>query len=177
MNERMVEAWNAVVLPTDEVWYLGDFSLSKKALVYVARLNGVKHLVPGNHDHCFPFNNRTRAALDRSKKQYLDAGFATIAESPVVTEIGGESVRLWHLPYATPAGDHAPYELRYLEYRPQDDGMWLLCGHVHNAWRINGRMINVGVDAWGMRPVSEQEVSDIITNPPRVALTVFDHVD
>ena len=38
-----------------------------------------------------------------------------------------------------------------------------LHGHVHEKWHRNGRMINVGVDATGFRPISESEVGRLIT--------------
>ena len=47
-----------------------------------------------------------------------------------------------------------------------DDGAWLLCGHVHESWRQRGRMINVGVDAWGGRPVSEEALYELIDSGP-----------
>jgi calcineurin-like phosphoesterase family protein len=37
--------------------------------------------------------------------------------------------------------------------------MWLLHGHVHEKWRQQGRMVNVGVDVWDFTPVAE----DVIT--------------
>lgn len=43
---------------------------------------------------------------------------------------------------------------RYPEYRLRDTGKPLLHGHVHDAWRVHGRQINVGLDQWDLRPVS-----------------------
>ena len=37
--------------------------------------------------------------------------------------------------------------------------MWLLHGHVHEKWRQQGRMVNVGVDVWDFTPIAE----DVIT--------------
>jgi len=53
MNERIVENWNRVVRPNDHVYHLGDVGLkasSSTLAALVARLNGVKRLVRGNHD-------------------------------------------------------------------------------------------------------------------------------
>jgi calcineurin-like phosphoesterase family protein len=50
MNEKMVENWNSVVGDNDDVIFGGDFMFSKKD-EWFSRLNGVKHLVKGNHDH------------------------------------------------------------------------------------------------------------------------------
>jgi calcineurin-like phosphoesterase family protein len=68
---------------------------------------------------------------------------------------------------------HFPYEGdsqerdRYSQARPRDEGDWLLHGHVHEAWRQRGRQINVGIDAWGGRPVSIDEITDLIAAGPR----------
>ena len=53
-NEALVEQWNDTVALTDMVYNLGDVSFAqhredtKKIL---ARMNGIMHLVRGNHDH------------------------------------------------------------------------------------------------------------------------------
>ncbi len=60
------------------------------------------------------------------------------------------------------AGNHD----RYVEQRPVDHGEWLLHGHVHERWRQRGRMINVGVDAWGCRPVNESTLAALIDDGP-----------
>lgn len=49
MNEALVENWNAVVGPDDEVWHLGDFAWNSAAGT-LERLNGTKFLITGNHD-------------------------------------------------------------------------------------------------------------------------------
>lgn len=50
MNEHMVERWNSVIKPTDKVIHCGDAWFTKDGWKNVARLNGVKELVMGNHD-------------------------------------------------------------------------------------------------------------------------------
>src|SRR6056300_578004 len=50
MNEAMIERWNAVVKPGDTVYHLGDVAIAKRGLTHLARLNGRKILVKGNHD-------------------------------------------------------------------------------------------------------------------------------
>lgn len=65
MDEAMVERWNGVVKPGDHVYHLGDVAIAKRHLATVARLNGRKRLVRGNHD------------IYRTK-DYLAAGFQEI---------------------------------------------------------------------------------------------------
>lgn len=50
MDEAMVERWNAVVMPGDTVYHLGDVAIAKRGLEFVRRLNGRKRLIRGNHD-------------------------------------------------------------------------------------------------------------------------------
>lgn len=50
MDEFMVQEWNKVVYPSDKVYHLGDVAMYKRDLPIMARLNGHKRLVRGNHD-------------------------------------------------------------------------------------------------------------------------------
>ncbi len=50
MDEAMIKAWNDRVKPTDKVYHLGDVVINRKALSTLARLNGDKVLIRGNHD-------------------------------------------------------------------------------------------------------------------------------
>jgi len=50
MDEAMVKAWNETVKPTDKVYHLGDVVINRRALKTLARLNGDKVLIRGNHD-------------------------------------------------------------------------------------------------------------------------------
>lgn len=50
MDEAMVKAWNERVKPTDKVYHLGDVVINRKALKTLAKLNGDKVLIRGNHD-------------------------------------------------------------------------------------------------------------------------------
>lgn len=54
MDEAMIARWNAVVKPEDKVYHLGDVYMSKsygRAERTLARLNGTKVLILGNHDN------------------------------------------------------------------------------------------------------------------------------
>lgn len=50
MDEALVENWNKDVKPKDKVYHLGDVVINRGALPILARLNGDKVLVKGNHD-------------------------------------------------------------------------------------------------------------------------------
>jgi len=49
-NEWLVQQWNSVVSKQDVTWVLGDVAFNKHALNNMSRLNGIKHLILGNHD-------------------------------------------------------------------------------------------------------------------------------
>lgn len=153
MNAALVERWNGLVRPRDRVWVLGDVALTPKALGPVAQLNGRKVLVAGNHDACWVRHKHHT----RQGAVYRDAGFAGVVDSGVVNAHrlrSGIVVRMSHLPYT---GD-SHGEDRYAEWRPVDDGLPLICGHVHDAWKTMGRQLNVGVDVWNFQPVPEELV-------------------
>jgi calcineurin-like phosphoesterase family protein len=50
MDEEMIRRWNDRVRPKDKVYHLGDVVINRKALKTLARLNGDKVLIRGNHD-------------------------------------------------------------------------------------------------------------------------------
>lgn len=52
MNDTMIENWNSIVKPTDEVYHLGDFGFGSHENIKNLRnkLNGKIHLILGNHD-------------------------------------------------------------------------------------------------------------------------------
>lgn len=50
MDEALVKNWNSVVKPKDKVYHLGDVVINRRAFPTLARLNGEKILVSGNHD-------------------------------------------------------------------------------------------------------------------------------
>lgn len=56
MNEHIVNCHNSVVRPGDKVYFLGDVTIDRKGrgLEILARMNGEKILIKGNHDQCKP---------------------------------------------------------------------------------------------------------------------------
>lgn len=157
MNEAMVKNWNARVKPDDVIYHLGDVALGKIAdsLAIIRRLNGHKHLIPGNHDRCWPYHQKVRPTDVRI---YQDVGFTIHAPQLYVYR-----VLLCHLP-AT--GDSREEE-RYAEHRPLTRGGFpIVHGHVHDRWKVNNELdvpqVNVGVDVWDFRPVHLDEVRAIV---------------
>jgi calcineurin-like phosphoesterase family protein len=50
MDEEMIKRWNDRIRPNDKVYHLGDVVINRKSLKTLARLNGDKVLIRGNHD-------------------------------------------------------------------------------------------------------------------------------
>lgn len=161
MNMDLIERWNDRVAPDDEVYVLGDVAMGHIAdtLPLVELLHGAKRLVPGNHDRCWPgLRAKRKSAVDRWTGEYASVGFTIIDGPAEVQLVAGDVVLADHFPYFGDSQD----EDRYTQFRPVDRGMWLVHGHVHEKWRQMGRMINVGLDAWGGFPVSESQLLDLI---------------
>lgn len=53
MDKDMIRRWNEVVQPNDHIYHLGDFSFHKEGETrgILCALNGILHVVKGNHDH------------------------------------------------------------------------------------------------------------------------------
>jgi len=165
MTETLIANHNALVKPEDEVYHLGDFSLSKRAPGEVLpRLNGIHHMrAAGNHDWCHPVHSKKPEKLQKMRNLYFDAGFKTIELSGAMF-IEDRLVEMSHFPYLDPNPD---FDQRYPQFRPEDKGSVLLHGHVHEKWltKVSPKgslMINVGVDVWGMKPVSLDEIAELI---------------
>lgn len=150
-DEALIEAINKTVSKRDQLWVLGDVFMGSvtKGLEQIARVNGSKHLVLGNHDAPHPRHKKSHTQMRR---------FLEVFESVHVHEqhvIEGRKVLLSHYPFT---GDHADREDRDTQWRLPDEGLPLLHGHVHGEWEFNGRMFNVGVDH-NFAPVPVDRVS------------------
>jgi calcineurin-like phosphoesterase family protein len=168
MNKVMTDNWNSVVGKDDTVWVHGDFVMSRKeeTLSLISELNGKIILIAGNHDPMHPVYDKRQWKRDEWAQRYLDAGVSEIRiDNVVFHKIGGETVMMSHFPYE---GDHTEDE-RYGEYRPENIGLTLIHGHVHDAWKVRRTsdwrrtlMVNVGVDVWDFTPVSAETLADFI---------------
>lgn len=145
MNEALVRLWNSQVSVFDTVWVLGDVAMGRvnETIEYVRRLNGHKVLVMGNHDRPHPIMHRSDEKTAEWRAIYEDVGFE-ILEEELITHFDGVLAQVCHFPYE---GDHSE-EDRYVEYRPNNAGLPLVHGHVHDLWQTNGAQYNVGIDAW-----------------------------
>lgn len=174
MNVDLVNRAASILAIEDELWHLGDVALGylDDTLANLARIAVDVTLVAGNHDRCHPYNG-TRGErfvhVYRERCQLREL----ILTNTTLTLSNGAEVNVSHFPYADPQLDgqedrHGKVTSdKFAPWRAVDDGSWLLCGHVHESWRQRGRMINVGVDAWGGNPVSEEDIVELIEAGPR----------
>ena len=165
-HEHIVSTWNSMISKDDTVYVLGDVSLNLNvACRLVQKLNGYKILVPGNHDACFkwvPTKERHSNKYLKMINKYKEAGWNEIHQTLNLTLSDGTSVLLSHLPYSSKQGSE--FDSRYMELRPNDEGIILLHGHLHCRYVKKGKLIDVGWDN-KLRPYFEQEIIDIIKDP------------
>lgn len=153
-DAAVADAWAETVGPRDQVFVLGDVAMGnpRYALAILKRLPGEKHLIAGNHDACHPMHRDAH----RQQRLYLDV-LASVQHAGR-RRIDRQSVLLSHFPYR---GDHTETD-RHTQWRLPDMGLALLHGHTHSGGRGAGRVIHVGLDAWGLRPVAQEQVADLL---------------
>lgn len=155
MNAGLISRWNEKVTNSDYVFVLGDFAMGKisETLPIAERLNGHKFLVPGNHDRCFSKSKDSEKWI----KAYREVGFDVLPERYLVG-LGDTHAMVCHFPYSVNAHDE-----RFADKHPEDLGGLLLSGHVHDAWLMQERNINVGTDVWDYAPAHEDEIMNLFT--------------
>lgn len=164
MREILIRNWNRVVPADGTVYVVGDFSMNLETVQSVLpRLMGRKILIAGNHDLCHGANQKCRSPqdLETYTKEYLDAGFDEVLFALELKVPDRDPFLVSHYPYEFPVPplsnpSNAPYLLA------DDNKTALVCGHVHCAWKIKDRMVNVGVDVQEFRPISAKELLGLL---------------
>lgn len=145
MHNRLFSEFNAMVLPDDETYHIGDFTMvgashKERFKDTVRKINGVQHLILGNHDEMKPFH-------------YIDIGFTSIHTSFPLTYTFEDRVFNFVL-------NHDPSVYCMLK-----EDQYLLHGHIHNLYQHllpARRIVNVGVDVWDFKPVSIEDICRLI---------------
>lgn len=165
MNEALINNWNNVVGEDDTVYHLGDVALGKWVEWdgLLSQLNGYKVLVVGNHERIFvkeSEKNRRRFGTEYPK------WFEEIHTNITGLELAdGTKVNLSHFPYNGDSHDGDRFE----DVRLTDRGVTLIHGHTHENQIISRSergtlQVHVGVDAWHMAPVSEDQIITLINS-------------
>lgn len=124
MNVVLVNNWNRIVGPKDEVYHLGDvsFGRAEKTVEILEQLNGRIYLVRGNHDK----------GINPDRFEWIKDYYELRWES--------RKLVLCHFPFAV--------------WNESHHGSIHLHGHSHGTLKNQGRRIDVGVDPMDFIPVS-----------------------
>lgn len=135
MDELLTQNWNDSIRAEDIVYHLGDVTFYKDPELIEAvmsRLNGIKHLIIGNHDKvsvigkyfytCLPYHELYR-----------------ITKHPII--LSHYPIESWNMKF------HNSIHLH---------------GHTHGTIDNSGlRRFDVGVDCWVMKPVNLDEILEV----------------
>lgn len=157
MDEALINNHNELVGVDDTTIHLGDFSLSSTVTQNVLpKLNGKHILISGNHDKSHPCHKKRKTI-----QEYLDFGFQEVVTEKVMEIDGLGLIKLNHLPYQDPKYEN----IRYNKFKPRPNKeKYLFHGHVHNSWKQNGNMLNLGVDVWNYKPVSLETIINYLNS-------------
>lgn len=152
-NNYIVQMWNNVVTPKDDIYIVGDVSLADKQRTekILSRLNGRKHIIIGNHD----------AGYIKSLTHSAKTGVIDVCIGIKKIRDGGRDVVLSHFPLFAWERQHA--------------GAYHIYGHLHatpeeSIYQTNGktfaktvgmsefRAINVGTMLCGYKPMTLAEL-------------------
>jgi len=145
MNELMIKNWNDTVGENDIVYFLGDFAYkcrTRAAEAIFWSLNGVKHLIKGNHDYkiATKFKDCWASITDINQVDYIDIKTGYKAE-----------IILCHYPM--------------LSWRHSSHGSIHLHGHVHGGLQDANKgtkRMDVSVECINYTPISIEQVIDIM---------------
>ena len=137
MNETLIKNWNETVTNEDDIYVLGDFFLGndmKFVEKTLNRLNGLIHLVVGNHD------------TPRKLEFYSGAEYISEIADALRIKYKKREFYLSHYPTLTASLEQDP-----------NHAVINLFGHTHSKEKFyedRPYMYNVAVDAHDNRPVS-----------------------
>lgn len=143
MNELLVQSINSRVKADDTLYILGDLGFGKPSAIMamVKRLNGVKHLIRGNHDdHLYPSD--------------LHGVFETVTDQKTI-KVGGHEIYMHHFSHRV--------------WNKAHHGAWHLHGHSHGALENWYKSMDVGIDArplGDMLPFSFDEIKAVMDQQP-----------
>lgn len=157
MTEKLISNWNEAVTNKDQIWCLGDFCFTRgknkdTAIVesILSRLNGQKFLITGNHD---------RGEVIKSRHWQAVYPIHEIKVKLWPDDIHAQRIVLCH------------YALR--TWNQMHRGAWMLHGHSHgNLQDTGGKIMDVGVDCNGYRPLNLQEIAVYMDDRP---IASYDH--
>ena len=151
MNKAIVENWNAIVQPEDDVYVLGDLMLggdqvNQDSLSLIKSLKGNIHIILGNHD------TDNRIELYNNLYNVVSISYAERLRYE------GFTFFLCHFPVLCSNISDKRLKNRTI----------CLCGHTHTKDKFvdmdKGYIYHVELDAHDMKPVSIDEIIKDISN-------------
>ena len=147
MDAMLIKNWNSVVGYQDDVYHLGDFSLTsaERSLRILEQLNGNKHLIKGNHEKSVLEKSFTREKFAWIKDYY------ELKVEDLDARGNRQSIVLLH------------YAMKV--WNKSHHGAWHLYGHSHGSLPddINSLSFDVGVDSHDYFPISYEQVKRIMS--------------
>jgi calcineurin-like phosphoesterase family protein len=153
MDEAMIAHWNTVVSEDQLVIHLGDFSFRPDQ--YIRKLNGRILLVQGNHD----------------KPSFNNLFYGVVQFLPL--QIREFKCFLTHRPLVID-DEYDRKDAMRLDPKIIDDYDFIIHGHKHGVWKVSGKHIDVGIDAWGGRIISCDELIEFMR---KVKLENIEHME
>jgi calcineurin-like phosphoesterase family protein len=128
MNRAIIERHNSRVKPGDIVFHLGDFKISSDGPTSKELFS----MLNGHHVHIKGNHDKNNGSNTPLKYCIIEAFGMNIV----------------------------------LTHKPEDAEVYMagggidmaFVGHVHEKWKFNGKMINVGVDQWDYYPVDIKQI-------------------
>lgn len=140
MDEEYIKRWNLKVKKGDEIYILGDLSFyhGKKTAEILKRLNGMKFLIKGNHDHLF-----------LADKEFDQSLFVWVKTYDMIKD-GNDRIALFHFPMRV--------------WNEKHHGALHFFGHIHSNTSTMHPMeyeiensYNVGIDVI-QEPMTKNEI-------------------
>lgn len=128
--EVIRDRWNNTVRDDDDAVIVnGDVCYDPSWLPFVSTLRGQKILVKGNYDRLPNF-------------EYLRYFHTVVDSLDLTVTMGDRSLDI------------------AVRHYPQDSvpDRFNLTGHIHDSWKVQKNMLNVGVDVWHFTPVTVEQV-------------------
>lgn len=140
MHINLIKTWNTLIGPTDNVFILGDISFtgSIKTIEVLGQLNGILHLIRGNHD-----------------KRLSNTVLNLFNEVNSTKEIKINDIHIYMNHYA------------HRVWNKQQYGAYHLYGHSHGSLPGIGRSMDVGLDTkTNYMPYSWYEIHGLLHKIP-----------
>lgn len=147
MDAILIKNWNSVVGYDDDVYHLGDFSLSSadRSLRILEQLNGNIYLIKGNHEKSVLEKSFTRDKFKWIKDYY------ELTVEDLDAKGGRQVIVLLH------------YAMKV--WNKSHKGSFHLFGHSHGSLPddVNSLSFDVGVDSHDYFPISYEQVKQIMS--------------